>query len=198
MLWHFLRMSRWKPPGLADDEDARADLFRTAMQQFKELMRAAAGTGPASSPLLVYYALNQAGRAVLAVREQDDAGVFAKAEGHGLTINRGSVGHDLLTVTIKPKGASIGHFQRVARATGSPVLQDLGAVTLGALLASLPELADSWGDDRWPATGGVYPLMDMVPRRGMASVMDASLFLKGWARVAVLSDVVQGPKDVGA
>lgn len=196
MLWHLLRMARWKPPGLADDGSHRADLFRAAMQQFEELMAAAASTGPASSPLLVYYALNQAGRAILAVREQNDDEVFATAEGHGLTVKRDSVGPDLLSVTIKPKMARTGHFQRVAHATSSPVLQDPGTVTLGALLASLPELADSWGDDRWPGTAGVYPLMDLAPRRSVVSVMDAQLFLQGVARVAVLSDVVQSPEDI--
>lgn len=67
MVWYFLRMSRWKPPGLAA-EGERADLYRAALQQFEDLMVASAASGPAGSPLPLYYAISQAGRAVLAAR----------------------------------------------------------------------------------------------------------------------------------
>ena len=168
MLWHFLRMSRWKPPGLAE-HGPRATLYRAAMQQFEDLVVAAASTGPAASPLPLYYTLSQAGRAVLAVREPDDDKVFATKEHHGLSISHDDVSDDLLEVMVRPVRQEVGQFQRVANAISSPVLRGKAGVPLGALLASLPEINDSWGDDGWPIAVALYPLMELlhraVPRR---------------------------------
>jgi hypothetical protein len=129
MLWHFLRMSRWKPPGLAEDGQ-RATLYRAAMQQFEDLMVAASSTGPAASPLPLYYALNQAGRALLAVREREDDKVFATREHHGLSISHDDVHDDLLEVPVKPVSQETGQFQRVANATESPVLRGKAGVAV--------------------------------------------------------------------
>ena len=94
MLWHLLRMSRSSPPALADADDRHANLYRAALQQFEDLLTAAASIGPAGSRLPLYYLLSQADRAVLAAREPDDSKVFADKEHHGVTLARETVGPD--------------------------------------------------------------------------------------------------------
>ena len=49
MLWHILRMSRSRPPGLAGEDERRANLYRASIQQFEELLSAAASIGPAAA-----------------------------------------------------------------------------------------------------------------------------------------------------
>jgi hypothetical protein len=217
-------MSRSQPPGFADDGGDRASLYRAAVQQFEDLMTAASSTGPAASPLPLYYALNQAGRAVLAVRETDDEKVFVPREHHGLTIRHEDVvrfSGDLLAVPIRPPPqpktkSSVksktpakaeperSHCRRVAEATSSPCLENEAGVRLGALLAALPEVTDGWRDDRWPVAVALHPLMDLTPPLGplpsilpgLGGVMDAQSFNQGTLRVALASDAVQSEGDL--
>lgn len=104
-------------------------------------MRAAGSVGPASRPLLLYYALSQAGRAVVAARGD-------KAEApryHGLSLH--SVTDRILETVVKPKPE--GQFATVAEAVGSPGLQ--AEVELGALMVTIPELAAlPQLEGRWP------------------------------------------------
>ena len=197
-IWYCLRMSRWKPPGLASDDQRRADLYRAAMHQFEELMDAAASIGPAGSPLPLFYAVSQAGRAILAVREPEDETVIAEREHHGLTVPRDTVGDDLMAAWVRPMSKEIGQFQRVAAATGSPTVGR--AVELGALLASLPETGDElWNDDSWPMAVGLQPLMDLAaPARigDLTNVQDWSLFTSGVLRVALVADKVNSAEDL--
>jgi hypothetical protein len=200
-------MSRSQPPGLADDGGRRASLYRAAIQQFEDLITAASSTSPAASPLPLYYALNQAGRAVLAVRETNDDVVFALSEVHGLTIHRQDVldsPDDLLAVPVRPKSPDSSHCRRVAEATSSPCLTEGGGVPLGAVLAALPEVTDGWRDDRWHTAVAFHPLMDLTsPQRpsllpGLAGVMDAQSFVNGRMRVALATDAVKSQEDLAA
>jgi hypothetical protein len=170
------------------------------MQQFEELMGAAATIGPAGSPLPLFYAVSQAGRAILAVNEPEDDTVFAEREHHGLTVPRDSVGDDLMTACMRPVFEKVGQFQRVAMATGSATLGP--AVELGKLLASMPETGDElWNDDRWPTAVGLQPLMDLAaPARvgDLTNAQDWSLFTTGMLRVALATDKVNSAADLAA
>ena len=204
MLWHLLRMSRSRPPGLAGMDNRRADLYRASLQQFEELLSAAASIGPAGSPLPLYYALNQAGRAVLAACEADDSKVFvATNEHHGLTLARASVGRDLLDALSQPVRPDIGHFQKVAAATGSPLLAVDSGVPLGALIASLPEADDeSFDDDTWPTAVRVHPLMRFSAQPSLLSKWDTdsmtsrTLFSQGVMQLGLVTDSITSPEDL--
>jgi hypothetical protein len=167
------------------------------MQQFEDLMDAASSTGPAGSPLPLFYALSQAGRAILATREEDETIAFPKKEGHGLTVPREAVGEDdLMTTVVKPM-SSEGHFQRVARATGSPIFT--GEVTLGALLASLPETGDElWNDERWPTAIRMTSLMDLAASPTLANLVnvDLNMFQSGILRLGLVTERISCTEDL--
>jgi hypothetical protein len=55
-------------------------VFGAALQQFEELMDAAASVGYAARPLPLFYAISQAGRAIAAVHADDPW----ELSGHGL------------------------------------------------------------------------------------------------------------------
>ena len=79
-----LRATRAKPPGMASGEGLRRDTYGAALQQFDELMTAAAAIGLMSRPLPLYYAVLQAGKAIAAAWSGRDPPI----EGHGLTEDR--------------------------------------------------------------------------------------------------------------
>jgi YaaC-like Protein len=58
----------------------RTGVFVSALEQAEQLMNAAAAVGPAASPLLLFYAVSQAGRAIAAARLDDPW----RLAGHGL------------------------------------------------------------------------------------------------------------------
>jgi hypothetical protein len=65
LVWGRLRATRWDPPGAASESaERRRTCF--ALEQAEQMFRAAAGVGPATRPLLVFYGLSQAGRAIAA------------------------------------------------------------------------------------------------------------------------------------
>lgn len=196
-IWYLLRMSRSVPPGLAANDDQRRKLYRAAITQFEDLMDAAESAGPTGSPLPLYYALSQAGRAILSVRETDDSKVFATQEHHGLGI---SASDDLLATRVEPKRREIGQFQRVAAAIQSPSLEGGKGVELGALMASLPEIGDElWLDDRWPLAIGLDPLMRLTEASTVGDLgpaMDAAAFFGGRLRVAIMASEIDSQDDL--
>ncbi len=142
-------MTRSGPVGLAQSDPARASEYRAALQQFEELIRAAESTGPASRPLPLFYALTQAGRAIVAVRGGP------AHHGHGLTLGPLDTSALDTEVSVSQSGRSVGHYQAVAQALASPPLN--GRVKIGALLASLPEMADTLLlHDDWPRAIAVF------------------------------------------
>lgn len=125
---------RASPPGLAGSDPARRSVFGAALHQFDELLRAAAGSGPASAPLPLFYALSQAGRAVAAARCADGRWDF---KGHGLRVVEDA--NDFWRTDIKPNPGSDRRdaFSVLCDATASPGLS--APVRLGSLWASMPE-----------------------------------------------------------
>jgi hypothetical protein len=132
-VWSRLRATRSAPPGRATATPPRRRTYAAAMEQFEELMRAAEQVGPAARPLPLFYALSQAGRAVTAAQADEPW----QLRGHGLQLK--DEGRTLLDRRVSPEGGPGTSFRRVAEATGSAVLQQ--PVTVGALCASLPDLA---------------------------------------------------------
>jgi hypothetical protein len=101
------------------------------MHQFEELMRAAESVDYAARPLPLFYAISQAGRAITAAHAEEPW----ELSGHGLKhTNEQTPLRSLVRPDPGPKDA----FSRVCQATGDGHL--LGAVELGGLWASLPEL----------------------------------------------------------
>ena len=132
-IWYWIRLSRSGPIGNLENGSEAARIYRAALQQFEELMKASESTGPSSRPLTLFYALSQAGRAICAAH-----GV-SHPRGHGLTLDPNP--GELFSSTVRPsKHTPTGQFQAVANAVGSP--SPSGPVELGALMASLPELCD--------------------------------------------------------
>jgi hypothetical protein len=79
-----IRALRATPPGRASSDQDRRRVFTAALGQFDELLTAAENVGPASRPLPLYYALNQAGRAIAAAYQMH--GNPWEPKRHGLTI----------------------------------------------------------------------------------------------------------------
>jgi hypothetical protein len=115
-------------------------VFVSALEQAEELMQAASDVGPAASPLPLFYAVSQAGRAIAAARLDDPW----RLSGHGLKAPApvdASAG--LLHRVVKPDGEQTSgkrrpSFAGVAEATGSGQLT--AELELGALWAAIPEL----------------------------------------------------------
>ena len=129
--WYQLRATRAQPPGLAAEATSRAAIYQAALQQAEELVRAAMSLGPASRPLPLYYAISQAGRAIVAAR----GSVVEAPPRHGLRLS--TVATRILETAVEPEPR--GQFPTVAEAVESTGLTE--PVQVGALMATIPELA---------------------------------------------------------
>lgn len=149
------------PRGVAGDLN-RARVYRAALNQFEELVRAAQEIGPSSRPLPLFYAVAQAGRAIVAARGGPDH------YGHGLRLGDPQA-DPLETQVIPATQKRLGHFQAVVQAIGSPAL--LRPAAIGALIASLPELADVLlMRDEWPMALAVFERPTHVPTPGWTAI----------------------------
>lgn len=145
-----IRRTRANPPGRAHHEDRRAT-YGTALEQFEELIKAAAEASPGVRPLPLFYALSQAGRAIAAANLADNW----KLHGHGLSCTDLSTS-DVLDLEIKPskypRAGQPDSFHGVAAATDSTAPTE--PIKLGALWLALPDvnklLADADGASKWP------------------------------------------------
>lgn len=134
--WQLLRSLRHRPPGRAD-RGARKETFDAALEQSEQLFAAAAGAGPETRPLLVFYGLSQAGRAIAAASIAAGKGEWELA-GHGIRASgleaAGSSG--LAAAAIADHGD--GSFTRLAGLLDAESLPTETA--LGELWPLLPEL----------------------------------------------------------
>ncbi len=151
-----VRALRAAPPGRATSTSERRLTFGAALEQFEQLLLASQAAGPASSPLLLFYALSQAGRAIVSAH-----GDPAHKPGHGLSVKpvRDRIG----ATTIKPEKA--GLFPAVVAAVGSPPLTK--PVTLSAVWGAVPGLprAPGLGDDSPPTLSVSANLRPEVGKR---------------------------------
>lgn len=127
------------PPGAAGGHSERTAVFQSALEQAEQLAKAATDVGYAARPLLLYYALNQAGRAVAAARIDGPAW---RVEGHGLSEVRSEPPTPLSRRTFKPapktSAARRDAFHAVSEVTGSGLLSR--PVALGEVWMAIPEL----------------------------------------------------------
>ncbi|MGV4983174.1 YaaC family protein [Streptomyces sp. NRAIS4] len=115
------------------DSASRRKTFAAALQQFEEQMTAAKVVSAATRPINLYYGLAQAGLAITAAHA---AGTWTFSR-HGLKVVDMEPG--IPDVAVRPDGQ--GAFQAVSDATGSE--RTSGAISLGALWSSIPELTEA-------------------------------------------------------
>jgi hypothetical protein len=143
--WSAIQALRAAPTGMADRDRQRRRIFTAALIQAEELAVAASAVTYAVRPLVLFYSLSQAGRAIAA------AHLKAKAElsGHGLSFTCDPIA--ILKSTVVPPGApgARGAFQDVATATGSLGLENppnsvhFGPVTLTCSMYPSPRVVVS-------------------------------------------------------
>ena len=120
---------RARPPGLAGQDGQRRRVFGSSLEQFDELLEAAAAVRPAAAPIPLFYALSQAGRALAAVHISDSPW---RPRSHGLRVGdpQKTIGDAMLT----PEASKAGSFQLFCRSIGSAPLT--APVSLGAVWAA--------------------------------------------------------------
>jgi hypothetical protein len=170
--WSDLRATRYHPPGLASADSERRRVYIAALQQAEEMFLAASEVGYASKPLLAFYGLSQAGRAIAAAHG------YAREEawqlsGHGLT--HGGLKQPLPDIAIfQPPNSEAASFIRLSSMLNSPSLpvkkQSRARVSFNDLWDTLPEAAARplrMGKDRRPALKFSY--LDTGERHPLAS-----------------------------
>ncbi|GIG02106.1 YaaC family protein [Catellatospora citrea] len=138
--WAALRASRSDPPAATLSNSERRATYLAALEQSEQLFKAASAVGSATAPLMLYYGLSQAGRAIVAAAKsvRDDW----RLSGHG--INHGPLTVALPAVRVFAEG-SRGSFVRLSDVLGSPTWdKQSDAVELTALWDALPQTLD------WP------------------------------------------------
>ncbi|ROS41399.1 hypothetical protein EDD35_3756 [Amycolatopsis thermoflava] len=133
-----LRSLRHSPPGAAK-RGQRKGTFNAALEQSEQLFLAAETVSPAARPLLLFYGLSQAGRALAAVsRKKIVANTKYNLKGHGIEAGETekALTDGLASVTVVD-GKSSGAFVVVSQILGAGSLPDKTAI--GSLWSLLPE-----------------------------------------------------------
>lgn len=141
--WRHLRAMRHEPPGAAA-RGSRRDTFVSALEQAEQLFRAAAQVPYASRPILIFYGLSQAGRAIIAA---DQAKSLAQWQPTGHGIKAMSLDGPLHDILVSNQARQLNSsFLRLADVLDSPTLPR--PVPLTEIWDTLPELSD------WPIENG--------------------------------------------
>ena len=148
--WGRLRATRWDPPGAASDLRAPSAAERTVRPGAAEQMfRAAAGVGPATRPLLVFYGLSWAGARLPQTASKIETDDGWQLGGHGIYSVPESLRGPLSDIRVRTDDArSKGSFVRLSELLDSPLWGKSPSVTLGILWDSLPENRLTPLDDR--------------------------------------------------
>ena len=110
-----------------------------ALEQAEQMFRAAAGTGVATRPLLVFYGLSQAGRAIAAAAAAAGPDGW-ELDGHGIQCIAQTLRGPLPKVQIQAgKEGSKGSFVRLSELLGSPLWPRGEPLTLRLLWDLLPD-----------------------------------------------------------
>lgn len=133
-VWRHIRALRFQPPGRADKGD-RKRVFGSALEQAEQLFTAAEAVDYASRPILLFYGLSQAGRAVAAASTAADNNSF-RLTGHGIEVPRLDQRPPLHELTVTDRGK--GSFTQLAPLLRSGTLPQ--GATLGQIWASIPSL----------------------------------------------------------
>lgn len=183
---------RADPPELANDAGRRRKTFGYSLQQFAELLIASSRSEASSSPITLFYAMSQAGRAIAAAGCRGP-GTRYEFHGHGLKVTGGpTVGGAILQPD--PDLNRGDAFSVVADSTQSETLG--AAVTVSELWGSLPQIepAPGLGDasppvrrlDANPVAGFQHAtgigLSAAEDARGLGDVLSEYPRANGWER----------------
>ncbi|MFI7642331.1 YaaC family protein [Nonomuraea sp. NPDC049400] len=130
-----LRALRHDPPGYAK-QGARRTTFQSALEQCEQFLTAAGIAGYATRPVQLFYALSQAGRAIVAASPHVGNQGW-RVSGHGLTANTNA----LLAADVTVTATKAGLFPAVASALNVEALVPDEPVALRELWPLLPETA---------------------------------------------------------
>jgi hypothetical protein len=128
-----LRALRFAPPGFAG-RGARRQVFQAALDQCEQFLVAAHGAGYATRPVQLFYALSQAGRAIVAASPRIGNQSW-QVTGHGISAKTSAQTVADVTVTAAPAGL----MPSVAAALGVECLVPREPVALRELWPLLPE-----------------------------------------------------------
>jgi hypothetical protein len=129
-----LQSLRADPPGRAARPGARRSVFGAALDQWDALYAASEAVGPAASPILLFYALSQAGRALSAACID---GQPWRATGHGLHVDAPTDENAPLgEALVLPDDKQDSSFRLFCTCIGSPTITV--PTRLGALWAANP------------------------------------------------------------
>lgn len=137
LAWQMIRSLRHEPPGRAVRGDRKAT-FGAALEQAEQFFAAAGVVGPATRPVLIFYGLSQAGRAVAAAATSAGQNDW-RLDGHGITTSplqdaqRGS----LADLTLRDDGR--GSFTQLAAILDAASLPN--PTLIGQLWCLLPDVA---------------------------------------------------------
>jgi len=132
-----IRATRADPPGKATEPSRRA-LYGAALQQFDELVEASRASGHAARPLPLFYAMSQAGRAIVAAHGRE-----AKIGSHGLSEDRTVKSDDVLDRAVARRRSSDDALSAVCEALGiadpfGSEYERAPSISMGAAWAALP------------------------------------------------------------
>jgi hypothetical protein len=156
-VWHQIRALRSQPPDRASRGD-RKRVFGSALEQAEQLFAAAEVAGYASRPILLFYGLSQAGRAIAAASAAAGNSSY-KLSGHGIKALGLDQRPPLPGLAVKDDGT--GSFTQLARPLGSASLPT--GVRLGQLWVAIPDLLTTplGGDSR-----RYLPVLELQPVSG--------------------------------
>jgi hypothetical protein len=152
-VWRHIRAFRHNPPGPANQGDRRK-VFGSALEQAEQLFSAAEEIGYAARPILLFYGLSQAGRAIAAACNacMNDW----RLSGHGITVKNLGYQSPLRDVKVADKGS--GSFTQLAPMLNSGTLP--AGATLGQIWLAIPGLADR----PLPNSSGQFPPLRFVDK----------------------------------
>ena len=151
-IWRQIRAVRSSPSGFAGLTDERRETFGAELEQSEQPFDAAGAVGYEAQALPLFYALSQAGRAIMAMSSKDDW----KTSSHGMRAKQldGSV------CDVELQNQKKGLFISVADEIRSSGLVE--AVRLGDVLAGTPEVSSTV-----PRAAAVSPAL-LLRRRATA------------------------------
>ena len=130
-VWNGIRRTRSEPPGAAGSNRRLKATYGAALEQFEQLVVAASRVGPAARPLPLFYAIEQAARAVISALRPKQA----STDSHGLEF-KGAGRSDPFGAKVRVK--ETGVFPSLLAALNAPSWPV--SVEMGALWSALPDL----------------------------------------------------------
>ena len=141
-VWRHIRAFRYQGPGRANRGRRRA-VFSSALEQAEQLFDAADTIGYAARPILLFYGLSQAGRAIAAASTVADNNTYTLV-GHGIKVPGLSQHPPLHELNVVDDVGSSGSFIQLAELLRSGTLPE--GASLGQLWATIPDLPGPYLD----------------------------------------------------